>query len=70
MERLTSFAGLVGGWHAGDNLERIRRTGNPYTTWTGRQAERHGYVNATRDSYEFLIGDHLATGTDDDQAGP
>ena len=50
------FHAIRGRWHDGDNLDHPQRTGNPYTTWTGRQAERHGYTEATRESYEFLPG--------------
>lgn len=50
------FDAIRGSWHAGDNLNTLRRTRNPLATWTAEQARRHGYTIATRDGFDFLPG--------------
>jgi hypothetical protein len=50
------FTAIRGRWIDGDNLAHLRLTNNPNTTWTGQQAERHGYGNATMVDHAWLPG--------------
>lgn len=57
------FTAIRGSWHMGDNIAHFRMTRNPYTTWTGIQAARHGFTEATEVDRGFLPG------TNDDMGG-
>jgi hypothetical protein len=57
------FTAIRGRWIDGDNLAHVRLNGSPETSWTGIQARRHGFTNATLTGYEYLPG------TDDGMGG-